>query len=128
MRAYRSPNAQRVPGFGTGTWRRTFVYVSPEYRELYGLAPDVPLTYDLWLNHLVHPEDRNRVDQYGREVFNSESDYRIEYRILHPARGERWVMGVGTLSRNPTGQPMRFSGINLDINGPQESRNSGAGS
>ena len=24
-------------------------------------------------------------------------------------------MGVGTISRNPTGQPMRFSGINLDI-------------
>jgi PAS domain S-box-containing protein len=89
--------------------------VSPEYRELYGLDPDIPLTYELWLNHLVHPEDRNRVDDYGREFFNSESEYRIEFRILHPTRGERWVMGVGTLARNPTGQPMRFTGINLDI-------------
>lgn len=89
--------------------------MSPEYRELYGLAPDVRLTYDLWLNHLVHPDDRKRVDDYGREFFKSGSEYQIEFRILHPARGETWVMGVGTLSRNPTGQPMRFTGINLDI-------------
>lgn len=109
--------AQRAAGAGVWDWdlASEVVYVSPEYRELYGLAPDVRLTYDLWLNHLVHPEDRKRVDDYGREFFNSESEYRIEFRILHPARGERWVMGVGTLTRNPTGQPMRFTGINLDI-------------
>lgn len=109
--------AQRAASAGVWDWdvASDVVYVSPEYRELYGLAPDVRLTYDLWLNQLVHPDDRKRVDDYGREFFNSESDYRIEFRILHPARGERWVMGVGTLSRNPTGQPMRFTGINLDI-------------
>jgi PAS domain S-box-containing protein len=109
--------AQRAASAGVWDWdvASDVVYVSPEYRELYGLAPDDRLTYDLWLNHLVHPEDRKRVEDYGREFFNSESEYRIEFRILHPARGERWVMGVGTLSRNLIGQPMRFSGINLDI-------------
>ena len=109
--------AQRAASAGVWDWdvASAVVYVSPEYRELYGLAPDIPLTYDLWLNHLVHPEDRKRVDEYGREFFNSESEYRIEFRILHPTRGERWVIGIGTLIRNPAGQPARFSGINLDI-------------
>ncbi len=108
--------AQGAASAGVWDWDLAshIVYVSPEYRELYGLAPDVPLTYDLWLNHLVHPEDRKRVDEYGRDFFNSESEYRIEFRI-HPARGERSVMGVGTLSRDLAGQPMRFTGINLDI-------------
>jgi hypothetical protein len=59
MRAYRWPNAQRVPEFGDWDLASDIVYVSPEYRELYGLAPDVPLTYDLWLNHLVHPKTVN---------------------------------------------------------------------
>ena len=109
--------AQRAASAGVWDWdlASEVVYVSPEYRELYGLAPDVRLTYDLWLNHLVHPDDRKRVNDYGREFFKSASEYQIEFRILHPVRGERWVMGVGTLSRNPTGQPMRFTGINLDI-------------
>jgi PAS domain-containing protein len=61
--------AQRAAGAGVWDWdvASDVVYVSPEYRELYGLASDVTLTYDLWLNHLVHPEDRKRVDEYGRD-------------------------------------------------------------
>ena len=69
--------AQRAASAGVWDWglASEVVYVSPEYRELYGLAPDVRLTYDLWLNYLVHPDDRKRVDYYGREFFRSGSEY-----------------------------------------------------
>ena len=51
----------------------------------------------------------------GREFFKSGSEYRIEFRILHPIGGERWLAGRGTLTRDTADRPMRFTGINLDI-------------
>jgi PAS domain S-box-containing protein len=109
--------AQRAANAGVWDWDLASdkVYVSPEYRDLYGMGPDTPLTYDFWLNHIVHPEDRERVDEYGREFFKAGSEYRIDFRIVHPAGGERWIAGRGTLTRNAAGKPLRFTGINLDI-------------
>lgn len=34
---------------------------------------------------------------------------------MHPERGERWIMGIGSLSLDAQGHPMQLSGINLDI-------------
>ncbi len=53
---------------GSGPWdwdlARGTAEVSPSYRELFGLAPDAPMTYHSWLAH-VHPVDRERCRQYG---------------------------------------------------------------
>ena len=91
------------------------IYVSPEYRDLYGLLPSESVTYERWLNELVHPADRERLTDDRRSVLESGVTWRSEFRILHPVLGERWVFGIGTVTRDPAGRPMRFSGINLDI-------------
>ena len=110
--------AQRVSHSGVWDWlieENQLPYVSPEYRDLYGLSPDEPITYEKWLTW-VHPDDRDRVDAYGREFFaGRETDYSIEFRISHPERGERWLAGRGRLQRDASGQPLRFTGINIDI-------------
>ena len=110
--------AQRVSHSGVWDWiveGNQPPYVSPEYRELYGLSPDEPITYEKWLTWL-HPDDRDRVEAYGREFFAGlETDYSIEFRIRHPERGERWLAGLGRLQRDTNGQPIRFTGINIDI-------------
>lgn len=110
--------AQRVSHSGVWDWLmegNAVPYISPEYRELYGVSPDEPVTYEKWLTWL-HPEDRDRVDSYGREFFaGRETDYSIEFRIRHPERGERWLAGLGRLQRDANGQPIRFTGINIDI-------------
>jgi PAS domain S-box-containing protein len=109
--------AQRAGSAGIWDWRITenaLAYVSPEYRDLYGLSPEVPVTYGQWLQ-LVHPDDRARIEAYSREFFASGSDFSVEFRILHPARGLRWLSGIGFLQRAPDGTPVRFSGVNVDI-------------
>jgi PAS domain S-box-containing protein len=89
-------------------------YVSREYRQLYGLSPDEPVTYDRWLT-LIHPEDRARVEESGRAFFESGTTYNVQFRVQHPALGLRWIEGKGTLTRDASGRPLRFSGINVDI-------------
>jgi signal transduction histidine kinase len=48
-------------------------------------------------------------------VFGGGTDYSVEFRIIHPQRGERWLAGVGKVERNASGEAIRFSGINIDI-------------
>ena len=59
--------AQRAANAGVWDWDLASdkVYVSPEYRDVYGMTPDTPLNYDFWLNNIVHPEDRKRVDEWS---------------------------------------------------------------
>jgi two-component system sensor histidine kinase UhpB len=38
-----------------------------------------------------------------------------EFRALHPAKGWRWMSGVGRVDRDAGGRAVRFAGINLDI-------------
>ena len=94
--------------------RGPVAFVSPEYRELYGMTADEPVTYDRWLEG-IYPEDRARVEAYGREFFARGTTYSIEFRIDHPTRGLRWFGSMGRLYRDADGHPERFSGINLDI-------------
>jgi PAS domain S-box-containing protein len=109
--------AQRAASAGVWDWDISAgaePYVSAEYRDLYGFDHDQPMSYERWLQ-AVHPDDRARVEAYGADFFASGSDFNIEFRIIHPTRGVRWLAGVGTLLRAPDGTPARFSGINLDI-------------
>jgi PAS domain-containing protein len=48
-------------------------------------------------------------------------DIQIEFRILHPQRGIRWLLSLGSLTLNEQGDPIRFSGINLDITDRKQS-------
>ena len=109
--------AQRAGDAGVWDWNiaaASAAFVSPEYRELYGLAADAPMSLERWLE-LVHPADRERAAAAARGLFERGSDWWIEYRILHPTRGLRWLRGVGKLERDAQGRPARFSGINIDV-------------
>jgi PAS domain S-box-containing protein len=88
--------------------------VSSYYRELYGLAADVSVNYETWLG-TVHAEDRERARAYTEDFFRSGTEFRLDFRIVHPQRGERWLRGIGLLERDETGQPRRFIGVNFDL-------------
>jgi len=103
---------------GSGTWdwdlARGGADVSPSYRELFGLAPDAVVTYEVWLSH-VHPEDRERCRQYGEAFFaGRETDWRLRFRIVRG--GEvRWHRAIGKLYRDAAGKPSRFVGVSTDV-------------
>ena len=89
--------------------------VSPSYRELFGLPPGTPVTYDVWLAR-VHPEDRERCRAYGEALFaGRETEWRLEFRILTPHLGVRWHRAIGRVDRDASGKPLRFLGVSTDV-------------
>ncbi len=83
---------------------------------LHGLSPDrFTPTYEAWLP-FVHPDDRDQVQRAVLTILASQdSAYRVEHRIRHPERGERWLMGIGRVVRDANGAPLRLTGISLDV-------------
>jgi PAS domain S-box-containing protein len=102
----------------TGTWDWDIagdrVFVSDAYRALYGLSAEAEVTYQSWLDRIVS-EDRDSVIRYGEAYMESGLRYDLEFRIVHPAAGIRWIAALGALTRDDEGRPVRFTGINIDV-------------
>ena len=100
------------------------VYWSPEQRQHYGVGPDEPITYELFLA-FVHPEDRDRVLAAIDRVFEPSSDGRfdIEYRIVRRGGDVRWIKTRGLTAYEGDGagrRPMRSVGAVIDISDTKE--------
>ena len=90
---------------------------SPENYVLYGYDPltSVPPAYTDWAER-IHPDDRDRANAAVADTLAGRtSEFRHEFRVIHPARGERWLLGLGQVERSLTGEACRLVGINLDI-------------
>ena len=107
--------------FGVGTWDWHIpsgdLHFDRRWVEMLGYA-DGELDYDLeaW-ERLVHPDDRDRVDEELRAHLTGRTDtYRCEYRCRHHDGHYVWVLDTGTvIERDPHGRPLRATGIHLDI-------------
>ncbi|MEI7434730.1 MAG: PAS domain S-box protein, partial [Methanomicrobiales archaeon] len=102
----------------SGTWDRDFptgkLVWSPEFFELLGLPPDVPPSFETWLSAL-HPDDRKpSMEKIDQSVIDHK-DLWNEYRVLLPEGGLRWIGAAGSTSYNDQGEPLRMSGICIDI-------------
>ncbi|HEY9772033.1 MAG TPA: PAS domain-containing protein [Coleofasciculaceae cyanobacterium] len=94
---------------------------SPENYDLYGIDPQIkPLQYQDWEN-LINPEDLERTNREVAKVLSGESaEFRTEFRIIHPQKGVRWLLGIGDVTCNENGEALRLSGLNLDISDRQQ--------
>ena len=85
-------------------------------RELWELPPDVPLTYELFMQG-IHPEDRDRVMTSIRKLTDPANDktQMIEYRVIGLQTGtEHWLELKGKMYY-ADGQPNRLLGTAVDI-------------
>ncbi|AFY65917.1 PAS domain S-box protein [Geitlerinema sp. PCC 7407] len=88
---------------------------SEEYYLLYGFDPAiVEPSYESWLASVLEA-DRHRVDETVRKAFMAPANLNVEFRIWHPERGERWVTVIGQTFYDAEQQPIRMTGIVLDI-------------
>ena len=103
---------------GTWAWEAASNQSSwdSRYHELYGFGPNDPVSFDAWISR-VHPEDRARLLGHIEQLRRPDAGdvWNEEFRVRHPANGERWMAGIGRVVRDPTGQIVRMMGINLDI-------------
>lgn len=107
--------AQEAGGVGVFEWypESGRLDVSPAYRRIWGLAPDIEVT-DRLLTSLMHPEDRalggsSRLHEPNPLVY-------AEYRRIDPASGAvSWIARQGEAVSSPENGRVRFIGVCYDI-------------
>ncbi len=75
-----------------------------------------------WRN-LIHENDSERVAQYFNKVEKNESDYKVEYRILHKNGYYINVLDKGFIFRDKTEKAVRIIGTTVDITERKVSEN-----
>ncbi|SHJ35165.1 PAS domain S-box-containing protein [Roseomonas rosea] len=109
--------AHRYAGAGSWDWEiaRHAVVWSDEYRELLGICPDAPASYEAWLASVL-PDDRSAAERAIRAVLDlHRPEFDVEYRVRHPQRGTLWLSCRGRMQRDPEGRPWRLTGLCIDI-------------
>ncbi len=95
---------------GRGTW-------SEESCRILGLDPrESEATTETWMR-IVHPDDLvpHGFAEWDRLIAEQKLDARLEYRIILPDGGIRWVTSIGRIRYDDSGMPVQFSGLLLDI-------------
>ncbi|PZV08964.1 MAG: histidine kinase [Leptolyngbya sp.] len=87
---------------------------SEEYYHLYGLPLTVTPSYDSWLAS-ISPLDRPHVEQKVREAIERGKNLKVSFRIAHPEDGRRWLMVRGQTFYDATGNPIRMTGIAINV-------------
>jgi signal transduction histidine kinase len=73
------------------------------------------ITYDILLNMIVHPDDRDLLDKAFKDALNGENKYDIDHRILLPDGKERIIHEQAELIYDGDGNPIKMSGTTQDI-------------
>jgi two-component system CheB/CheR fusion protein len=63
----------------------------------------------------IHPEDRDRVLSTIARCVEQRTDYYVNYRIVRPDGGVRWLEAFGKLLCDPAETPQRLVGVCADI-------------
>ncbi|MHB1249095.1 MAG: PAS domain-containing sensor histidine kinase [Polaromonas sp.] len=84
--------------------------------QIFGIDDNFDRSLQGWL-HIVHPDDREMMDQYFREeVISNRRPFSREYRIIRKSDGQtRWVNGLGQVDFDAQGQPISMTGTIQDI-------------
>jgi PAS domain S-box-containing protein len=101
-------------GFYDWDIERNFIMFDPRMSQDWGLVKELGTLEDAVA--LIHPEDRERVQQAIDESMKSGIPYMIEYRVIRPLDGRIVCVEVrGEVHRDGSDQPVRFVGTCLNI-------------
>jgi PAS domain S-box-containing protein len=102
-----------------GTWEWTVatneVIWSPSLEAIHGLAPGTFAGTFAAYREDIHLEDREQVLGAIAETVERGEDHHVEYRIVRPDGGIRWVEGRGKLVRDASGAALRMIGVCMDV-------------
>jgi PAS domain S-box-containing protein len=92
--------------------------------ELYGIDRTVPtaahiFTYSNW-SACLHPEDRQAAEAKIGQVLFCETEFELEYRVIHPDGNIKFIKAYGLVQRDDRDRPYRAIGIHLDISAAKQ--------
>lgn len=102
----------------TGVWYYDFAQdtleIDEQARLIFGLPLDTPFSYQL-LFEMVHPDDRERIEQFARMSLEELHDIAAEYQII-AADGEiRRISSSGKMFFDENNNPVRIAGTFRDV-------------
>jgi PAS domain S-box-containing protein len=102
-----------------GTWERDLIngrdLWSEQQEALFGLAPgSFADTHQSFLD-LVHPEDRQSVEESARRAIDGTGRYDSDYRIRRQDGTICWMAGRGEVLRDAGGRATHMVGVTMDI-------------
>ncbi len=116
---------QRIASLGSWEWdfrTREAIWSEETYRVL-GVDPSLdPIPLDTFVAEMVHPEDRPALENLLVQAARSREPIEIDYRMIHPARGLRWLRSRGEGSLDAAGRITRLVGTVQDITRQHEAR------
>ena len=90
--------------------------VSEGYAVIHGLTEGTTETTRSQLRARAHPEDVERFEKLRSQAFRRrQAEYNIDYRIVLPNRGIRWIESRSFISYDDDGRPLRVVGVNIDV-------------
>lgn len=98
------------------------LFLSPNWTQILGYAPEEVIhSIEDW-KKLIHPEDQPRVMRIlDAHLEGHNPAYETEYRVLAGDRTWKWIMARGkVVSRDESGQPLRAAGTLRDITARKE--------
>src|SRR5262249_32641153 len=83
--------------------------------QLYGLPPGAfQGRYENW-RQTVHPDDVGAAEAVLARAIADNQPWEMEFRIIRPDGGIRWIAAKGKLFADAEGRPVRMLGVNLDV-------------
>ncbi|MEP3047982.1 MAG: PAS domain S-box protein [Roseibium sp.] len=83
--------------------RSLFPYVSKGIAEIYEVTPEAAKLDASLLPKRLHPDDRKKMAKTIWQSAESLSRWSLEYRVILPVQGERWLYGDATPEKMPDG-------------------------
>ncbi len=84
-------------------------------KEHFFFAPDDRITIDDFYARM-HPDDREPTRHAIAQSIQSNSQYDIVYRTVHPTSGQvKWIRALGGTDYAPDGTPRHFDGVTVDV-------------
>jgi PAS domain S-box-containing protein len=117
-----SQQAIRIAGLGIfdRDHQKNTVSVSERLREIYDWPRDKEFAVEDWMS-LIHPDDREKVNEKLKRSQNSDGDgsHESEYRVVTPTKRVKWT-NVIAQTYYEKGVPIRTRGVISDITEAKE--------
>jgi len=87
----------------------TILYSSSAMRDVFELDFEDVRNDSQPLSVLIHPDDRDRVRDIYRQMFRDVKRRTVEYRVILPKKGQRWLEWQVTPERQADGSVLMYS-------------------
>jgi PAS domain S-box-containing protein len=109
---------QRIGKIGSFQFNisNNFLESSEDLQSIFGFQGSINLDIiETWLA-IIHPQDREMIEQYLQECIINQSSFRKEYRIIRKNDGEiRWVEGWGEIIFDDQANELSMIGVIQDM-------------